>query len=230
MRNYLEAVSVGAFGFLGAERSLRADRSLRAERSLRAKGSQSAEKADKAGRFIGMVSALPGAWLWLHFFIITIALNFPVMFIIARLTPYELFTRLYGVDFVSMLPEAARGFIQEISGSAGIAAGSEAVNGFNMFMFQNRYGTAIMLPVISAAFGVILILQGAFYLLAAFCMGLQRMTHQYLKFRDRLGLLLFSSTLPVFLAALFGFWLPTVHIIVFYFAVILIGFYRSGAA
>jgi hypothetical protein len=125
-----------------------------------------------------------------------------------------------------MIPEAARNFIPD--NAAGMVSGSEAVNSFNLFMFQNNYGTSIMLPILGAAFGVILILQVVFYLLAVFCMGLQRMTHQYLKFRDRMGLLLFSSTLPVFLAALLGFWLPTVHIIVFYFAVILTGFYRSG--
>jgi hypothetical protein len=199
MKKYLEAVTLGAFGFRGAE---------------------------KAGRLVVMISGLPASWLWLHFFIISAALNFPVMAAIAGLSPFEFFTRLYGANFVSMLPEAARSFIPE--NAAVIDAGSEAVNSFNLFMLQNNYGTIILLPVLAAAFGVILILQAAFYLLAAFCMGLQRMTRQYLKFRDRLGLLLFSSTLPVFAAALFGFWLPTVHIIVFYFTVILIGFYRSG--
>jgi hypothetical protein len=192
MRKYLEAVTVGAFGTIS---------SFGAKSPGGASGAGS-RRAEKAGHFIGMVSALPGVWLWLHFFIVTIALNFPVMFIIARLTPYELFTRLYGADFVSMLPEAARSFVPASAGSIGLAAGSETVDSFNMFMLQNHYGTAIMLPIIAAAFGVILILQGVFYLLAAFCMGLQRMTHQYLKFRDRLGLLLFSSTLPVFLTAL----------------------------
>jgi hypothetical protein len=195
MRKYLEAVTLGAFSLRGAE---------------------------KAGRLTVMISALPAAWLWLHFFIVSAALNFPVMTAIARLAPYELFTRLYGADFVSALPEAARGLVAE-------NAGIEAAEGFNMFMLENNYGKNIVLPILAAAFGIILILQAVFYLLAAFCMGLQRMTHQYLKFRNRMGLLLFSSTLPVFLAALFGFWLPTVHIIVFYFAVILTGFYRSGA-
>jgi hypothetical protein len=200
MKNYLKTVTLGALGFRGAE---------------------------KAGRLTGMISALPGAWLWLHFFIVSAALNFPVMVIIAGLSPYDFFTRLYGADFVSMLPDAAGNLVPE--SAAGMIAGSEAAGSFNLFMFQNNYGTVIRLPALGAAFGVILVLQGVFYLLAAFCMGLQRMTRQYLKYRDRLGLLLFSSTLPVFLAAIFGFWLPTVHIIVFYFAVILTGFYRSGA-
>jgi hypothetical protein len=194
MRKYLEAVTLGSFSFRGAE---------------------------KASRLVGMISGLPAVWLWLHFFIIAVALNFPVMVIIARLSPYEFFTRLYGADFVSVLPEAARSFF---SGDAG----SKAVEDFNLFMLGNNYEKNIRLPILATAFGVILILQGVFYLLAVFCMGLQRMTRQYLKFRDRLGILLFSSTLPVFLAAIFGFWLPTVHIIVFYFAVISIGFYRSG--
>jgi hypothetical protein len=39
-----------------------------------------------------------------------------------------------------------------------------------------------------------------------------------------MGVLIFSSTLPAGLALLFGLWLPTVHLLIFYFAVILMSF------
>jgi hypothetical protein len=51
-----------------------------------------------------------------------------------------------------------------------------------------------------------------------------------LPFGERVAFLLFLSTLPAGLSLLFGLFLPTVHLIVFYFAVILIGFYRNGVA
>jgi hypothetical protein len=54
------------------------------------------------------------------------------------------------------------------------------------------------------------------------------MNRSALSFRERLGLFAFSSTLPVLLSALFGLWLPTVHMVVFYFAVIIIGFYINN--
>jgi hypothetical protein len=49
-----------------------------------------------------------------------------------------------------------------------------------------------------------------------------------LSFHDRLGLAIFSSTLPVLAATLFGLFLPTVHIIVFYFIVMFYTFQRSN--
>jgi hypothetical protein len=209
MRKYLEAVTLGAFSFRGGN----------------------GRSGENAEAFVESVSVVKTPWLWLHFFIVTVALNFPVMVIIARLPPWELFSRLYGAEFAAMLPEAAREFLAQSSAAAEAAGIDQAlIDDFNVFMLQSGYGKTVLLPLLFLAFGVILILQAAFYLFAALCVGLQRMTLSQLKFRDRLGLLLFSSTLPVFLAAILGLWLPTVHIIVFYFAVILIGFYRSNAA
>jgi hypothetical protein len=51
-----------------------------------------------------------------------------------------------------------------------------------------------------------------------------------LPFRERLALLLFTSTLPCLAAAVFGLFLPAVHIIVCYLAVILLTFPRSRLA
>jgi hypothetical protein len=95
-------------------------------------------------------------------------------------------------------------------------------------MYGNAYGREILLPILAMAFALVLLLQAVFYVLAALGLGLQRLSLSYLSFKERLGLLLFSSTGAVFLAALFGLWLPTVHIIIFYLAVIAIGFRRSS--
>jgi hypothetical protein len=154
-------------------------------------------------------------WVLLHFLIVTLALNFPVMVLIVRLPPYEHFMRLYG----GTLPEIAINFMRtnEITDP----------NEFNILMIESGYGKDIMLPLLGLVSGVVLVLQAAFYVLAAFFLRLSRLNAGDMSFRERLGLLLFSSTLPVCLAALFGLWLPTVHIIVFYFAVILLGFHRN---
>ncbi|MDR1596244.1 MAG: hypothetical protein LBR99_00935 [Treponema sp.] len=207
MKKYFEAVSVGAF-FFGSE--------------------------EKTARLIALIRGLPYRWVVLHFFLITICLNFPVMLAIVRIEPYQVFSRLYGENFLTVNSD----------GNLSLNSGAERMNGFsgidsavfpaefpaedfNTLMLQNGYGRRIMLPLLAMAFGLVLILQAAFYGSASFCIGLQRMVSVNLSVRDRLGLLLFSSTPPVFLAALFGVWLPTVHILLFYLAVIIIGFQRS---
>jgi hypothetical protein len=207
MKKYFETVSMGAF-FFGDE--------------------------EKTARLITLIRGLRHRWVVLHFFLISICLNFPVMLAIARIEPYQAFSRLYGENFLAVnsdgnlsLDPDAEG-VNSFSGidSAVFPAGLPA-DDFNTLMLQNGYGRRIMLPLLAMAFGLVLILQAAFYGSASFCIGLQRMISVNLSVWDRLGLLLFSSTLPVFLAALFGVWLPTVHILLFYFAVIIIGFQRS---
>ena len=206
MRTYFEAVTLGAF-------------------SLR--------DAAKNSRLIALIRGMSWPWVLLHFCIITIALGFPVNLIIARLPPYELFTRLYGDNFTQMLPEAGFDFLMTSETLLDQTLPDQMlidqtnIDEFNMALIENGYGRNIILPLLGMAAGIMLILQIAFYALAAFCLRLSRMNAEPLTFRERIALLLFSSTLPVLLAALFGFYLPTVHIIVFYFAVIVLGFYRS---
>jgi hypothetical protein len=182
-RNYFEAVTLGAFGT-----------------AIGGPGG--------AERFIFLLKGMKVSRFIFHFFIITLAVNFPVMFAVARLPPYELFSRFSGGTIAGL-----------ISGSA---------EDFNFLMYQNAYGRTILLPVIGGAFVLVLVLQIGFYVLAALGLGLQRMTLSPLSFRNRLGLLLFSSTPAALLTALFGLWLPTVHIVVFYLAVIILGFRRSA--
>jgi hypothetical protein len=197
MKNYFEAVTLGAF-------------------SLR--------DAAKTARFLRLVQALPFWARLFQFVVIAVALNFPVMLVIARLPPYELFTRLYGGTLPPLPPEAMAVFdnAEEVN--------IEVINDFNFYMLENGYGRRILLPLLGMAAALVVILQLAFYLFAAVCMGLQRMVSIALPFWDRIAFLLFLSTLPAGLSLLFGLFLPTVHLIVFYFAVILIGFYRNGVA
>ena len=180
-KDYFQAVTLGCFGKF------------------------SPRTGESPERFAALVRGMKTSRLVLHFFLLSIALNFPVMFAVSRLKPYALYSRLYGENFV-------------IPGS---------VEDFNILMYQNAYGKRSVLPILVTAFALVLILQLVFYVLAALCLGLQRLPLTYLSFKDRVGLLLFSSTGAALLAALFGLWLPTVHIIVFYLAVIAIGFRRS---
>jgi hypothetical protein len=183
LKKYLEAVTLGAFSF---------------------------RDAPGARRFFILAGETPVRFLLLHFFLVSVALNFPLMLAITRLPPHEAFTRLYGEN--PALGEETR---------------SELVDDFDLYMYERGYGRTIMLPLIAMAFTLVLVLQTVFYLLAALFMGLQRMNFSPLPFPAALNFLVLSSTLPVFLAALFGLWLPAVHIMLFYLAVIVIGFHRS---
>jgi hypothetical protein len=197
VRSYFETVTLGVFFFKDEE---------------------------KASLFIVKIKELKTRFILLHLILVTLALNFPIMLVIARLSPYQMYSRLYGDSFLQMLPDEMGQMLN--LGEGNIGDDETRIEEFNMLMYQNDFGK-FALSIIGMAFLFVLILQLVFYMLACFCMGLQRMVGTHLSIRDRLGLLAFSSTLPVFLAALFGLWLPTVHIIVFYFAVIVIGFQRS---
>jgi hypothetical protein len=195
MKKYLEAVTLGAFTWRDATR---------------------------LERLCSLYRELGVPFLVLQFLVIAVALNFPVMLIIAGLPPYELYSRLFGDNLIAMLPAEAA---EALAGTGELNQG--VIDDFNYLMLQNEYGKRVMLPLTGMAFALIVILQGAFYLLTVFFLGLSRMNVTVMSFRDRLGLVLFSSTLPAFFAALLGFLVPTVHLIVFYFIVIFICFQRS---
>jgi hypothetical protein len=198
-RGYFEAVTLGAFSFR--------------------------DKA-KTTRLLSLLGGMGSSLVLLHLLVVSLALNFPVMFAISRLSPYELYSRLYGEDLPGLLPEELR-----LLWDREDAEGREnLIRRFNLLMFQNGWGRRVMLPLLGLALFLVLILQAVFYLAAVFFLGLNRMNSAPLSFRSRLGLFAFSSTLPALVSALFGLWLPTVHLLVFYFAVIFIGFQRSKYA
>ncbi|MDR0495218.1 MAG: DUF1189 domain-containing protein [Treponema sp.] len=169
---------------------------------------------ERIALFFDYIRRMGTAWLLLHFLLLTFCLNFPVTFAMARLPPFELYNRLYGANV-----------IETMMGSP--VADQAAVDDFNLLMLETGYGKNTLLPLLGVGFALILIIQIIFYLCAVFFLGLSRMKVAPLSFHDRLGLAVFSSTLPVLAATLFGLVLPTVHIIVFYFIVILYIFQRS---
>jgi hypothetical protein len=176
----------------------------------------------KTTRLLSLIGGMKFSFIILHLLLVSLALNFPVMLAISRLEPYELYSRLYGENFPGTLPEDMA--VENGTDQAYI------IEDFNLLMFRNAWGRRVMLPLLGLAFFLVLILQAAFYLTAVFFLGLNRMNASVISFRERLGFFAFSSTLPALLSALFGLWLPTVHIIVFYFAVIIITFQRSNYA
>ena len=202
MKNYFNAVTLGAFTWKSDERiALLFDR----------------------------VRKTGGGWIALHFLLVSLCLNFPVMLAMARLPPFELYSRLYGGNFIHALPEAARAVLGEgLVMEQGMTFNETAIDEFNLLMLANGWGKTVLLPFLGMALGLVLIIQAVFYFCAAFCVGLSRLNASPLAFRDRLALAVFSSTLPVLAASLFGLVLPTVHIIVFYFIVIFFIFQRSG--
>ena len=180
------------------------------------------KNAERIGLLMEYIKKTSPAWLALHFLLVTLCLNFPVMLSIARLEPYELFSRLYGSETVHSLPESIREALAESS-----SIDTENASNFNRLMIESGYGPRLVMPLLGMAFGLVLIIQIVFYLCAAVFAGISRLNVAPLSLRDRLGLALYSSTLPVLAASLFGLFLPTVHIIIFYFLVMFFIFQRS---
>jgi maltodextrin utilization protein YvdJ len=178
---------------------------------------------DRIALFFACIKKTGGYWLALHFFLLVMCLYFPVTYSIARLEPYELYSRLYG--------ENLGAFLDLISISdAGLTTSSDSafnVNDFNLFMIAAGYGANTLLPLLAMAFVVVLVLQLVVYLFIAFFLGLSRMNMVHLAFRDRLGLVAYSSTLPAFATALLGLFLPGIHIIIFYFIIMFLAFQRN---
>jgi len=154
-------------------------------------------------------------WLVLHFLLLTICLNFPVMFQITRINPNEFYNRLYSDNSNFMFSEQKNENI-ELSNPQSLDP-----------IPQSNYGREVLLPTLAFLLGVILIIQIAFYFSAVFLLGVSRMNMAPLSFKERFGLSVFSSTLPVLAASVFGLFLPTVHIIIYYFIIIFFIFQRS---
>jgi len=194
VKNYLKAVTLGAFTWKNQER---------------------------VGQLFDQIKKTSAFWLVPHFLLLTLCLNFPVMFSMARLPPHELFTRLGG-ETARSLPETLREALAENAPSS-----EQSADDFNMMLIENGYGARILMPLLGMAFGLVLIIQAVFYGCAVIFLGLSRMNVTPLPLRGSLGLALYSSTLPALAAALFGLFLPAVHIIVFYFLVMFFIFQRS---
>jgi pullulanase len=159
------------------------------------------------GRFVELSRGLKKRAVAFHFLIVSLALFFPVMFAVARLSPWDFYSRLYGES-----PAAGSSF---------------SVEEFNNASYASGYAGKVLLPALLLSFGIVLVLQGAFYLCAAGFLGLRRMTRSRFSFRERFNLFVMGSTLPVLGSLIFGIFVPTVHILVFYLAVTLLGFHAS---
>jgi hypothetical protein len=179
---------------------------------------------DRIALLLAHVRKTSRPWLVLHFMLLSFCLAFPVTFAMARLSPFELCGRLYGARFIDALPESERAAFEKIN------EGNQdrVINDFNMIMLESGYGRDVLLPFLCLTFGVLIVIQAAFYLLSVFFLGISRLNLPYLSFGDRMGLALFSSTLPAPAAGVFGLYLPAVHILIFYFMVIFFIFQRSN--
>jgi hypothetical protein len=170
---------------------------------------------ERIALFFEQIKKTGTALLLLHFLLLTFCLNFPVTLIIARLSPYELYGRITGENTVE-------------NKMTGHEADKAAIDNFNAQMIEKGYGRNILLPILGLSFALTLIIQAVFYLCAVFFLGLSRINAAPLSFHDKFGLAVLSSTLPVIASVLFGFFIPTVHIIIFYLIVIIFIFQRSS--
>ena len=197
MKNYFRTVTLGAFTW---------------------------HKEDRIALFLESVRKTGRLWMALHFLLLSICLAFPVIFTMARLTPFELYGRLYGESYMEALPETMRAAFEHKKENYP----ETVINDFNKVMLEGGYGRDVLLPFLGMTFGMLIVIQAAFYIFAVFFLGLSRMNLPFLSFADRLGLALYSSTLPAPIASVFGFFLPAVHILIFYFMVIFFIFQRSN--
>jgi hypothetical protein len=156
-------------------------------------------------RFVEIVRGMKRPLLFLHFFLISAMLYIPLMHSLARLEPWELFQRL----------------------TAEVPGGITETD-FNEGMYLAGYGGRVLLPLLFLVFLVLLVLQVVFFGLGAVFLGLNRWNSQKFSFKDRLGIFVMSSTIPVILAAFFGFFIPVLHIVVFYLAEIPFAFHISN--
>jgi hypothetical protein len=180
VKNYFEAVTLGAFTW---------------------------KNEAHLARLFALLRAMRGGWLAFHFLALSVCLHFPVLYALSTLTPGELLARL-----------------------GGEAPAAQAADGFDRYWLDSGYVPQFLAPLLGLSFALVLVIQAAFYLSGAFFLGLSRMDSDPLPFRERLALLLFTSTLPCLAAAVFGLFFPAVHIIACYLAVILLTFPRSRLA
>jgi hypothetical protein len=190
-------------------------------------------------RFAGLARKLKTSVIVFHFFVVALALHFPVMFAIVRLPPWEFYARLYGSGFAAALDESGLGAVfaeaaapnsDTVFGEAARTAETispsdeSAIRDFNTALYAGGYGVRVILPALGFTFLLIVILQAAFSLLAAFFLRTARLASSPLSYRECLSIITLSSTLPAAAAALFGLWLPTVHLVIFSFAEIILAF------
>jgi len=76
MKDYLMAVTLGAFTWKNKER---------------------------INMLFDQIKKTGTVWLLLHFLLLVFCLNFPVTFILTRLSPFELYGRLYGENTVEQI-------------------------------------------------------------------------------------------------------------------------------
>jgi hypothetical protein len=177
--------------------------------------------------FVELVKEMKGFYLVFHFLIVSFALYFPVMYRVSRVSPWDFYSRLAGDNFTGLIEKSLGAESGENSAAPQYGAGEDIINSFNSSMLRLGYGRDILLPALALLYVILLITQAVFYLLAALFLKLHRMLSSPLRFKERIGIFIMSSTVTVICAALFGLFLPVVHIIVFYLAETALGFYIS---
>jgi len=170
-------------------------------------GAYTWKNEERIGLLLEYIRKTGFRWMLLHFFLVSLCLNFPVILSISRLEPHQFYSRIYGSSLPVEIPEN--------------------IDDFNITMMENGYGRNVLMPFLGMAFGLVLIIQIVFYLSTVFFVGISRMHVTPLSYGDRFGIAVYSSTLPVLFSTVIGLILPTVHIIIFYFLVMFFVFQRS---
>ena len=207
--------------------------------------------------FINLAANIKTSYVVLHFMLILCLLFVPVFALVVRTQPDQLYTRMFSQNFEGgaikhrdtelfsreMIDEASPAiyafadYVVYADSNIILPAPSEYFASgelsypfgevFGMIAVYNMYIPQFLLPMLMAAFVVLIILQLFFYFLSAVFFGIYRMASTRFGFGERLKIMVMGSLLPALLSFAIGFLLPAVHIILFQLLNLLMLFFLS---
>ncbi|MCL2004261.1 MAG: hypothetical protein FWG72_09715 [Oscillospiraceae bacterium] len=189
-----------------------------------------------------------------HFLLIVCLLYVPVFALVVRTQPAQLYTRLFSQSFEgaaveykntgSFSPEEMDygqpgilvfgDFVVYADSHIVLSAPAEYFSAgelsrpfeevFGMIAVYNMYIPQILLPLLSIALLILLVLQLFFCLMSAAFLKTFRLVSKQFQFGENVKIAIMSSSLPALISAAVGFILPAVHIVLFQMATLLVLF------
>ena len=198
----------------------------------------------KPSRFVELAGSIKWRYVIVHFVLSVCVLFVPVFILIVGTQPAQLYERVLSVSFEnapiyhnteSFVPERISDdqpaiFIFDdlvvyadpnvvfyapseffVSGELSLPFGEL----FGMIAVYNMYIPQFLLPMLMAAFFIMLVLQLLFYLVSAAAIGVFRLASTRLGFGKKARIAIMGSLFPALISAAIGLVLPAVHIIMF---------------
>jgi len=195
--------------------------------------------------FINFAIGIKRRYAILHFMLVLCLLFIPILTLVVRTQPDQLYTRMFSQSFEDAVvkhhnpeqfsPEIIAGdrpviyvfddFVIYADPNIILSVPSEFFTSgdlirpfgevFSMIAVYNMYIPHLLLPMLMIAFLILLVLQLLFYLMSATFLGIFRLASSRFVFGERIKIAIMSSLFPALISAAVGFFLPAVHIILF---------------